>query len=106
MNPDDTDPFAKAERTRRKAGSGPLKEPDDSVAMTEAIDCLSVRGVPVRRVSPIQLKIGALNYCPDAGTIYRDGEERMRERDLAGLNQVLRRIAGVSELPLKPPRPH
>ena len=106
MNHDDTDPFAKAERTRRKTGSGPLKEPDDSVAMTEAIDWLSARGVPVRRVSPIQLKIGALNYYPDAGTIYRDGEQRMRERGLAGLNQVLCRIARVPELPLKPSRPH
>lgn len=50
----------------------PLTNPNDSYAFRSAIAWCSKQGLPARRVSPYQLKVGPFNFYPDRGTFNRD----------------------------------
>ncbi|HVK58594.1 MAG TPA: hypothetical protein VM735_07435 [Candidatus Kapabacteria bacterium] len=49
-----------------------LRQPGDSRLMSQTIAWCAAQGLPVRRVSPYQLKIGVFNFYPDKGTHNRD----------------------------------
>jgi hypothetical protein len=69
-----------------------LVHPDDHPAMIEAIGLLTRARISFIRVSPVQLKIGPLNFYPASGTLYLDGASlRMEQRGLPGLRQIIER---------------
>jgi len=62
----------------------------DTEAMARAIGQLNAARIRFCRPTRFQLKIGNVNYYPDRGTIYIDGEaEPERER---GINSLLDRV--------------
>jgi hypothetical protein len=82
--------------TRRKQG-GPLKRPDDSPSMSEAINWFLERGLAVKRVSQVQLKYRDLNYYPNSGAMNRDQTPRMDKAGLEALAQVIDEMEGATE---------
>ena len=56
---------------KKKTGL-PLRNKDDSHAMRNAIAWCAAQGLPVRRVSPHQIKVGPYNFYPNPGTFNRD----------------------------------
>jgi hypothetical protein len=54
--------------------------------MQECIDTLLVRGLDFERMSRWQIKIDSVNYYPDRGTIFVDGDDAaLKERGLDAL---------------------
>jgi hypothetical protein len=62
-----------------KKPSMALRQPDDSEEMTNAIAWLVAQGLPVRRVSIHQVKVGPWNLYPDRGSFNRDDMPAKRE---------------------------
>jgi len=63
---------------------------DDSPAMRAALRWLTQAGLRFTRPTRYQLKIGALSFYPDKGTLYRDGDRQaLPERGLPALQSLL-----------------
>ena len=78
-------------RTPRSATT-PITDPDDSPAMQTALRWLTQAGLRFTRPTRYQLKIGALSFYPDKGTLYRDGDRQaLPERGLPALQHLLDR---------------
>jgi hypothetical protein len=79
--------------------SNPIAKPNDTDEMREAIELLTSEGVHFSRPTQYQLKIGDLNFYPDTGRIFRDGEcEAWEQRGLDAIVSSLRKLQ-------KPARP-
>lgn len=83
----------------RQKRPGPLRRPDDSPAMTAAIDWFHEHRLPVARVSPLQLKFRDLSYYPHSGSMNRDQQRRMEGTGLPALERVVCQMLGVERLP-------
>lgn len=55
--------------SRRRRKPLELRHPNDSAAMRVAIDWCVSKSYPVRRCTPLQLRVGPINFWPDSGTI-------------------------------------
>lgn len=58
-----------------------LRQSGDSSLMMNAIAWCSAQGLPVRRVSPHQIKVGPWNFYPNRGSFNRDD---LPEKQLGG----------------------
>src|SRR5690349_16467845 len=68
----------------------PTTYPDDSPAMQAALGWLTQAGLRFTRPTRYQLKIGALSFYPDKGTLSRDGNRQaLPDRGLPALQALL-----------------
>lgn len=69
----------------------------DSNAMKEAKTKMHAAKMTFRQTSPYQIKYGSLNFYPDSGTIFRDGDRtKLEERGVADFM----RLCGYPKEPL------
>lgn len=56
----------------------------DSDAMEQAKTEFRAAKMPFRQTSPYQIKYGSLNFYPESGTIFRDGDRaKLEQRGIA-----------------------
>lgn len=71
----------------------PLRSPDNTPQMDEAIDRLDALNVPITRTSDHQLKVWDLNYWPNTGSISIDGQGKCQLRGLELFLDLVERAA-------------
>ena len=72
-----------------------MAQVSDSAKMADAKAALHAAKKSFRQTSPHQIKYGRLNFYPDSGTIFRDGDkERLSE---AGIDAFLSLLGCVKE---------
>src|SRR5215218_8723195 len=77
---------------------------DDSPAMRAALRWLTQAGLRFTRPTRYKLKIGALSFYPDKGTLYRDGDRQaLPERGLPALQCLLDQPRPVHRPDRSPP---
>jgi hypothetical protein len=61
----------------------------DSEAMKHAKTAMRSAKMPFRQTSPHQIKHGRLNFYPDRGTIFRDGDRaKLEEQGIVAFMQM------------------
>lgn len=71
----------------------------DSEAMEHAKTAMRSAKMPFRQTSPYQLKYGRLNFYPDTGTIFRDGERvKLKEQGIVTFMQLCGYPKGLSSI--------
>lgn len=72
----------------------PLIQPTDGPIMRAAIEALMQAAIKFTRPSTHQLKSGCLNFYPEKGTIYRDGDPgALKERGLDTFVRLTKPVA-------------
>jgi hypothetical protein len=67
----------------------PLRTPDDSAEMSEAIDFAETLDAEIFRCSHYQLKIGPINFYPSTGVMFHDQKGSLKARTLDGLKSII-----------------
>ena len=75
--------------TKKKAIPLPLRQPGDGARMTAAINWLLSQGLPVKRCTVHQIRVGPLNFWPERGTFNIEASPRAAAKGLRAFKSAV-----------------